>query len=214
MQNGLGFFFTFADVENLQPCASLFQTFGMKSFVRCQGLENLCGAQGIAINSVFKAKVDLKEETVVDDCIIAIPLVCEKRVILSCCQLGDPEVGVIPAGWLFHTAALMIDGNVLYVTVAFLVDDDLKGSLGQSRSWKHVADVEAQHTSVWEAPLFEAKPTMSQSFTATWKSVTRNGQHDSDNHVRRFSMKDIIKLKHIPAMLQHSQNINRLRETS
>jgi len=202
------FLHSYIDVENLQPSASLFKTLGMKSFVGCQGLQYLTSLNGIAINSIVKAQVELKDESIMDHCIIDVPLTCERRTILSQCHIDDPEIVIIPTGWLFHTATLMEDEELLYVTIAFLLDDNLKGSVGHSQSWKNTPSAES--CSLWAAKLFEAKDTMAKSFTTTWKSVM-TGCSVSNNlsSIRRYSMEDVIKLKHLPTMLDYIKSLTK-----
>lgn len=198
------------DLENLNPTSELFVTLGMKP--RVQSLFfGTSDIKGVVTASVLQASVKMMEDSIMDSCIIDVPIICERFTIVSSCCIDDPEVKSIPANWMFHTAALKqdTDNSALYVTVAFCINDDLKGSLEKSLGWKGT-NLESPLCSLWLARLFEAKETMGQSFTATWRLVTNPDKitvtHKTDT--RRFSMEDIIKLKYIPAMMQHKRTIS------
>lgn len=147
--------------------------------------------------------------SIMDCCIINVPLVCEESTILTNCHIEDPVVQNIPAGWMFHTAAVKIDNVILYITIAFRVDDDLKGSVDQSIGWKSTI-LESPSSSLWQARLFEAHKTMSKSFTSTWNSVVSPKMRTSEElSQQRFSMEDIVQLKFIPAIMEHRRSIFR-----
>ena len=67
----------------------------------------------------------------------------------------------------------------------------------------------------WQAKLFEARETMSQSFTVTWRNVINLGEQAREKEsfevrkLQRFSMEDIVKIKDIPAMMRHRENVSR-----
>ena len=162
--------------------------------------------QGVVTTSCLQAEVEMMKDSIMDSCIVSVPIVCEPRTIISHCLIDDPVVNVIPAAWLFHTAAVKNEDSILYITIAFRTDDDLKGSLEQSHGWKNSpfgspADI------LWRVRLFEACETMSQSFVATWKIVAKVDTGSERNNSQRFSMEDIVQLKYIPAMMEHRRVI-------
>lgn len=167
--------------------------------------------KGVVTTSLLQVPVKMMEDSIMDSCIINVPIICERSTIVSSCCIDDPEVQSIPAGWMFHTAALKEDANscVLYVTVAFCIKDDLKESIEKSRGWKET-HLESPLCSLWLARLFEAKETMGQSFTATWRLVTnlQTNTVTDKTDTQRFSMEDILKLKYIPAMMEHKRIIS------
>lgn len=182
----------------------------MKNLVQSQVCCISSSIGGVVTASLLRAEVKQMGNSVLDSCVINVPLVCQTSTILSNCLIEDPVVNTIPAGWMFHTAAVKQDRSVLYVTIAFHVDDDLKGSVGRSCGWK-LAKCSA--SSLWQARLFEAHETMSQSFTSTWKSVvslqSKTILEDLSSTIdnQRFSMEDIVQLKYIPAMLEFRRSI-------
>ena len=180
----------------------------MTSAVGCQFSDDPASRmEGVAINCLFRATVQIKTGSIVDHCIINVPLVCQQRTILSHCHIEDPQVVTIPEGWLFHTAALMLDGRLEFVTIAFQVDDDIKGPVGKSRSWSKAAIRCPQDASLWKAKLFQSsKESMAKSFVATWKEVCSSSS-DPATCQRRYSMEDIVKYKNIPTMLENMQHI-------
>lgn len=181
---------------------------GMKSRVQSLVYSRSSDIKGVVTTSLLQAEVKMMEDSVMDSSIINVPLICERSTIVSGCYIDDAEVKRIPMNWMFHTAALKQDSSVLYVTVAFCIYDDLKGSIEKSREWKGT-NLESPSCSLWEARLFEAKETMSQSFTATWRLVINLQENivTDKTDTRRFSMDDILKLKCIPAMMQHKRDI-------
>lgn len=200
----------FLDLENLNPASELFQTLGMK--LRVQSfLSNPSRIQGIVTLSCIEADAEMMKDSIMDSCIVNVPIICEQQTIVSHCLIDDPVINVIPSGWMFHTAAVKQENSVLYVTIAFRVDDDLKGTIEQSHGWKGTSLASTTSTQ-WQAKLFEAHETMSQSFTATWRSVTNLLEHAESKEMRklqRFSMEDIVQKKDIPAMMQHRVNVSR-----
>ena len=203
--------FSFLDLENLNPASELFRTLNMKTFVQSM-CHNSRGLQGVVSTSVLQAEVVSMENSIMDSCIISVPVICEPRTIVSHCVIGDPVVKTIPAGWMFHTAAIKQNHSVRYITIAFLVNDDLKGTIEQSNGWKSTT-LDSASCTLWQARLFEAYDTMDKSFAETWKKVTNfssNHKEEPMDHVTRFSMQDIVKLKHIPSMMEHMDNIRQM----
>jgi len=189
-------------LENLCPSSELFSTLGMKSVVRCRTRNKLI-CHGVITNSVMESVLEVGEGSTVDTCLFHTPLVIEPNTIVSNCVINDPEITVIPSGWLFHSSAIRQNGVDLYVTIAFRLDENLKTCV--EHSWRHLAEA---NCSLWTARLFEARATMSESFSVTWKSVTRQKQETNVDSAPRFSMVDIVRLKHIDGFLQHRSNIN------
>ncbi|XP_057377678.1 fucose-1-phosphate guanylyltransferase-like [Daphnia carinata] len=195
-------------LENLNPTSELFQTLAMKPIA-----QSLCrkppGIQGIITTSCLEADVESMSGSVMDSCIVNVPVVCERQTIVSHCVIDDPLIKVIPSCWMFHTAAVKQDNAVLYVTIAFRIDDDLKGRIEQSRSWNGTT-LEHPTSTLWQARLFAGLATMSESFTATWKMVSnREKNEELIKTLQRFSMEDIVQHKYIPAMMQHRENVLR-----
>lgn len=190
-------------MDNLQPTAELFQILGMKQLVGVIGscYRNSCLIQGIVINSLVEADIEMKTKSIMDNCIITVPLVCEESTILSHCRIESPIITFIPAGWLLHTAAITVDDAIMHVTIAFHVTEDLKGDITQSPHWKEMLNDQQYSCSIWQSKLFEARQTMGESFLATWKQVTNPSFVSSSS--RRYSMQDIIKFKHFPSMMSH-----------
>lgn len=129
------------------------------------------GIQGIVTTSCLEADVESMIGSVMDSCIVNVPVVCERQTIVSHCVIDDPIIQVIPSCWMFHTAAVKQENSVLYVTIAFRIDDDLKGRVEQSRGWKGTT-LEHPTSTLWQARLFPGLGTMSQSFTATSYDAT------------------------------------------
>jgi len=172
-------------------------------------LHNPSRIQGIVTLSCIEADAAMMEDSIMDSCIVNVPIICEQQTIVSHCLIDDPMINVIPSGWMFHTAAVKQENSVLYITIAFRVDDDLKGTIEQSHGWKGT-NLAPTTSTQWQAKLFEAHETMSQSFTATWRSVINLREHAEPNQIRklqRFSMEDIVKKKDIPAMMQHREDV-------
>ena len=142
-----------------------------------------------------------------DNTIITSPLVCEESTILSHCCIDNPIVTHIPKNWLFHTAAITIDGAVLYVTIAFSVTEDLKGDINQSPHWKTLHVQPGIACSIWQSRLFEARKTMGESFLATWNQVTAPFSTIYSSNSPRYSMQDIIKFKYLPSMISHRESL-------
>ena len=164
--------------------------------------------------SCIEADAEMMQDSIMDSCIVNVPIICEQRTILSHCLIDDPLINVIPSGWMFHTAAVKQDDLVFYVTIAFPVEDDLKGTIEKSRGWKGTSLATTTSTQ-WQAKLFEARETMSQSFTVTWRNVINLGEQAREKEsfevrkLQRFSMEDIVKIKDIPAMMRHRENVSR-----
>lgn len=196
------------DLDNLQPSAELFQTFGMKRLVgsKCR---NSFLIQGIVINSLVEADIEMKPNSIMDNCIITVPLVCEESTILSHCRIESPIITFIPTGWLFHTASINVADAVLHVTIAFNVTEDLKGDITQSRLLSEMQNNQTHSCSIWQFKLFEARQTMAESFLATWKQVTNPSSFSSNSC--RYSMQDIINSKHLPSMMKHRALLERCR---
>lgn len=170
----------------------------------CYSTSNI---QGVVTASILRAEIEMMKDSIMDSCIVSVPFVCEPRTIISHCLIDDPVVNVIPSPWLFHTAAVKQGTCVLYITIAFRTDDDLKGSVEESHGWNGSIFVSPNDT-LWRARLFEARETMSQSFVATWKMVAKGGENTSERvNFQRFSMEDIVELKCIPAMMEHREII-------
>jgi len=190
----------FLDLDNLQATAELFQTLGMKRLVG-SGCRNSSLVQGIVINSLVEADIEMKPKSIMDNCIITVPLVCNESTILSHCRIESPIITFIPTGWLFHTAAIKVDNEIVHVTIAFHVTEDLKGDIIQSPYWKGMLNDQKLSCSIWQSKLFEARQTMAESFLATWKQVTNPPSVTSSSC--RYSMQDIVKSKHLPSMMNH-----------
>lgn len=190
-------------LENLCQSSELYRVLGMKPVVHCRtGASLTC--RGIITDSVIQSAVEISQGSTVDNCIFHTPLVVEPCVILSNCVINDPDIKIIPSGWLFHSSAIKKDGKYSYVTIAFRIDENLKTCV--EHSWKHLAE---GGSSLWTARLFEARTSMSDSFSTTWRSVTRSIQcQHKDDDIVRFSMIDIVKLKHVEGFLQHRNSIN------
>ena len=192
-------------LEHLCQSSELFQILGMKPVVHCRSSGNLI-CRGIITNSVVDSAVEIGQNSVIDNCIFVTPLVVEPNTILSNCVINDPDIKAIPSGWLFHSSAIKKNEENLYVTIAFRLDEDLKTCV--EHSWKHLAEA---NSSLWTGHLFEARTTMSDSFSTTWRSVTRGAQVGRNNDgIVRYSMVDIVKLKRVEGFLQHRNNISRL----
>ena len=192
-------------LENLCQSSELFSILGMKTILHCHSGKNL-NCRGIILDSVVDAAVEVGEGSVVDHCIFHTPLIVESNTILSNCVINGADIDIIPSGWLFHSSAILKDGQNLYVTIAFRLDENLKTCT--EHSWKHLAE---ENSSLWTAHLFKASATMRDSFSSTWRSVTRNNQVDrKEDDIVRYSMMDIVKLKRIEGFLQHRANIYQL----
>lgn len=162
--------------------------------------------KGVVTTSLLYAQVEMENNSIMDSCIITVPVVCEQSTIISNCLIDDPIVKNIPEKWLFHTAALKHNNSILYVTVAFCIHDDLKDSVANSNGWK-IANLERPSCSLWQARLFEAHDTMGKSFAATWRLVENLRETNSNSSLVRFSMEDVVKLKYIPALMEHRRTI-------
>lgn len=205
----------------------MFHIFDLKPMVRCCTKNPSKNSppgfmQGVVTNSLLASdSVQMKEGSVMDNCIVRSHLICEENTIISHCHVDGDEDSIIiniPSGWLFHTAALMAANAVRYVTVAFRVEDELKNPLKRSCTWKDcfgaLHEFYNDDDSLWSAKLFEAKETMGQSFITTWKSVMsglktqlscdKAARHES---LRLYSMEDILNMKHMPTMLEHKEQI-------
>lgn len=198
----------FLDLENLNPTSKLFQTLAMKPLAQSFCLKP-SGIQGIVTTSYLETHVETMKDSVMDSCIVNVPVVCEGHTIVSHCLIDDPMIKIIPSRWMFHTAAVKHENSVLYVTIAFRIDDDLKGTVEQSSGWKGTP-LESPTSTLWQARLFAGHGTMSQSFTATWRMVSNRSENEEltkTNTLQRFSMEDIVQQKCIPAMMQHRANV-------
>lgn len=194
-------------LDNLEPGSELFNSLGMKPLVNCNGTQTSL-IEGVVTNSIFESQVRLYCKTVVDYCIVSTPLVIGAGSILSNCLINCSEIDIIPANWLFHTASVLKNDSMLYVTISFHIQDNLKGSVDKSFSWNHCANYGL--CSLWNAPLFEARATMDQSFYATWLRVVKRDAiqqvHSESSHF--FSMADVVHMKYVDGFLAFRRTIN------
>lgn len=200
--------FNLSDLDNLVPGAELFETLNMRSIVGSR-LRGECTIRGVVVNSIVQAGTVVEPSSIMDTCLVEVPVHVEGRTILSQCVIDDPDIKTIPSGWLFHTAALDGGERSWYVTVAFRVDDDLKGETRDSQSWMDLGGVPPT-TSLWEARLFAAEATRSESFKATWRLVT-DRHRTATSDVALYSQADVVQNKCIASMLHHRNQIERMK---
>lgn len=166
---------------------------------------------GITINCLVAAAATSMPDSIMESCIIRVPIICESRAILNNCLVESAEITAIPACWMFHTTAIKDEDKLLYVTAAFMVTDDLKGALRESTGWSRVASVPSD-TLLWKSKLFEAHESMGQSFLATWKTVTCKTINTLSCARNLYSMDDVVRLKYLPAILEHRDLIDKQRD--
>ena len=191
-------------VDHLRPGSEFFQTLGMKPIVAvdCQHSDR-ANIEGTVMNCVFTEDVGVGDKSIVDHCIFHVPLIIGSGSIVSNCAVNCVPIDRIPSDWLFHTVPIWLRESVSYVTVAFRVDDDLKGRVETSQSWKHInLGIDC---ALWNARIFQPQATMSESFYSTWQLVNRKIQ--LDNAADRVSMADIVRIKHVPSFMKHKEMI-------
>lgn len=169
--------------------------------------------QGVTVNCLLEAPVETMPGSIIESCIIRVPIFCGPRTILSNCLVENEEIKTIPSEWLFHTAAIKEENQLLFVTIAFTLTDDLKGAVEESIGWSHETDLPSE-TPLWKAKLFEAHKSMGQSFLATWKKIALNMKVDKRQSSKKFySMADVVQLKFLPAILEHRKSIEKRNDT-
>ena len=191
-------------LEHLRPDSDFFKSLAMEPVVNCH-LSDSSKLEGTAVNCLWRANVQMEHGSIMDTTVIATPLIVGAESIVSNCWIDNCEIDRIPADWLFHTVPIFSNNCSLFVTIAFNVRDDLKARLEQSHSWKHLSHHFAANVSSWNAKLFVARPSMSESFYETWSQVTKTCWNEEC--AQRFSMADIISMKNIPALMEHREYI-------
>ena len=155
----------------------------------------------------------------------------------------------VPAGFLYHTVAVKVDNQRKFVTVAFGVSDDMKFSVDIARAGSlqfggklmekvfqmnsEVLDNQSVFgdrgsVSLWNARLFTAHSSMSESFRQTVKlvsclqsqvsgfcSVNKDCElifsvqetFEISKAERLFSMEDIVNLKDCQGILEFRKKL-------
>ena len=158
----------------------------------------------------------------------------------------------VPAGFLYHTIAVTIEDKRKYVTVAFHNTDDMKftsdvnlsqnllygGKLldklytaAPERYNQKTVFPDLTSASLWNAKLFSAKETMSESFKDTVEMVSVldkqvlvitfflseyinyiqfQGMNQNALKATLYSMDDLVKLKDCNGILEYRKRLSKL----
>ena len=169
------------------------------------------------------------------------------RTILSNVEIADDLT--IPAGFLYHTVAVKVENKRRFVTVAFSVSDDMKfsadianagnlqfgGKMMEKLFQMSPEALNAQSVfgdrgsvSLWNARIFTAHSSMSESFRQTVKLVSclqsqvsgfcsvnkdcelifsEQETFETNKAERLFSMEDIVNLKDCQGILDFRKKL-------
>jgi len=188
--------------------------------------------QGIVLNSVINKATSIPQDSIVEYSIFDAKVFLGPKTILSNIHI-DHDLD-IPAGFLYHTIPVTIDGGRKYVTVAFHNTDDMKftsdvnvsqnllygGKLldklytaAPERFNQKTVFPESTSASLWNARLFSAKETMSESFKDTVEMVSvldKQVVNQLDRKEKLYSMDDLVKLKDCNGILEYRKRLSEL----
>jgi len=180
---------------------------------------------GIVLNSVINKSLTIPQDSIVEYSIFDAEVSLGPKTILSNIHI-DHDL-TIPAGFLYHTIAVLIDGVRKYVTVAFHNTDDMKFTSvvnnvknlqygGKLLDKLFDAAPEKFNTttvfsgctsaSLWNAKLFSAQESMSESFKDTVGMVSLlDLQKTSVEAIQSklYSMDDLVTLKDCKGILEY-----------
>eukprot|EP00091_Calanus_sinicus_P001350 TRINITY_DN11347_c0_g1_i1.p1 TRINITY_DN11347_c0_g1~~TRINITY_DN11347_c0_g1_i1.p1 ORF type:complete len:166 (-),score=28.06 TRINITY_DN11347_c0_g1_i1:18-515(-) len=141
---------------------------------------------------------------------------------------------VIPPGFLYHTIAVTIDGVRKYVTIAFHNTDDMKFTSAVSsaenllyggklldklftaapeRFNSKTVFPDCTSASLWNAKLFSAQKSMSESFKDTVEMVSfldLQGLNVLDTQSELYSMDNLVALKDCSGILEYRKQLTEL----
>jgi len=188
--------------------------------------------QGIVLNSVINKVASIPQDSIVEYSIFDAKVFLGPKTILSNIHVDhDLEV---PAGFLYHTIAVTIEDKRKYVTVAFHNTDDMKftsdvnlsqnllygGKLldklytaAPERFNQKTVFPDSTSASLWNAKLFSAKETMSESFKDTVEMVSvldKQGMNQNALKATLYSMDDLVKLKDCNGILEYRKRLSKL----
>jgi len=199
----------------------------------CSKIEKDAGEiRGIVLNSVINEVASIPQDSIVEYSIFDAKVSLGPKTILSNIHIDhDLEV---PAGFLYHTIAVTIDGDRKYVTVAFHNTDDMKFTSDVTLSQNllyggklldklYTAAPErfnpktvfpgSTSVSLWNAKLFSAQKTMSESFKDTVEMISiidNQGQNNLDCKPELYSMDDLVRLKDCIGILDYRKRLTEL----
>lgn len=187
---------------------------------------------GIVLNSVINKAVTIPQDSIVEYSIFDAEVCLGPKTILSSIHI-DHDLD-IPAGYLYHTIAIVVEGIRKYVTVAFHNTDDMKftSAVNNAENLQYggklldklfIAAPERFNTktvfsgctsaSLWNAKLFSAQQTMSESFKDTVEMVSLLDQKDTrvqNMQSKLYSMDDLVTLKDCKGILEYRKLLTKL----
>jgi len=187
---------------------------------------------GIVLNSVINEAASIPQDSIVEYSIFDVKVSLGPKTILSNIHI-DNDLD-IPAGFLYHTIAVKINGMRKYVTVAFHNTDDMKftspvnisenllygGKLldklytaAPERFNTNTVFPNSKSASLWNAKLFTAQESMSKSFKDTAEMVSfldLKGLNVLDMQSKLYSMDDLVTLKDCNGILEYRKRLTEL----
>lgn len=187
---------------------------------------------GIVLNSVINEAASIPQDSIVEYSIFDAKVTLGPKTILSNIHI-DHDLD-IPAGFLYHTIAVTINGVRKYVTVAFHNTDDMKftsavnsaenllygGKLldklftaAPERFNTKTVFPDCTSASLWNAKLFSAQKSMSESFKDTVEMVSfldLQGLNVLDMQSELYSMDDLVTLKDCTGILEYRKQLTEL----
>lgn len=184
--------------------------------------------RGVIMHSKIHRNSFIGATVVIEYCKLTVPIHVQQNCIVSNCEVTstDSTAVEIPSESLFFTANISTSSISGFVTVAFGIGDDLKYSRTSKgdllyfgmplrdiskrvRNMEDAFDETLSCFSLWEAKLFEVKPTMTGAFSSTL-SLVRAVTKKTEKYLSfqsTVSMKDVLDWKCIEKMLEYQDSI-------
>lgn len=185
------------------------------------------------MNCSLPANITIPDNVVLEFCRFEGSMHIGKNSIISNCSFVNqsPDPISLPQNVFLHTVCIKHLDKMMYATVVFDVDDNLKKGhpqsdvsnlvfLGKSlkaifcQSSTHpesIFEADEEKCTLWNAKLFQPQPTMEQAFAHALRIVTiARGEGGSDVtslFENGLSMKNVLNQKYIEGMLAFRRNL-------
>jgi len=188
---------------------------------------------GIVLNSVINKAVSIPQDSIVEYSIFDAKVSLGPKTILSNIHI-DHDLD-IPAGFLYHTIAIKVDGVRKYVTVAFHNTDDMKftSAVNAAENLQYGGKLldklftaapgrfntktvfsSCTSASLWNAKLFSAQQSMCESFKDTVDMVSllylKGTSIQASMQSKLYSMDDLVSLKDCKGILEYRKLLTEL----